>query len=447
MALFKARSQGRPAGFGLRGGLRFIVYLCALLLLAGFALQGLVPAQWVQRQAERHLSQRLDQPVTLAGVSLDMFPLPHVQADKFEVAGSAGPLLTGQGLRLYVDLGGLLRGAPFQRLEMDLLSVAPRALPAAVAGPGPHAIADMGLASLRVRRLGLLQQSDSRSGGPALRLNRMPGERWLLELQRDGETLTVNARRVGRRLRLEFGATAWTFAGLPMRNLTATAHLREEGIELEPLSADLAGGSLRASLDLQRLGDWRLRGSLTLRGLSLEPLLNGLGLPLLRGRADGTLYLAGEAQSPEQLPRSVGLTGELDLSDGALIGIDLQKAAAHRGIGEFAGGRTPFGQLHLSIETDGEAHKVALRGLTSADLQAAGQVRLGADRLDGSIQVRLSSAASGDVPLLVAGTPRAPLLRVDPEAMHGEAWGAPSQERDDEFPAKGKGDPWILHYE
>ncbi len=447
MSLFKARHR-RRAKFGFWSGLRFIGFISTLLLLIGIGLQILVPREWVQWQAEEHLTEQLALPVTLPGASLGMFPLPHVRSDQVQVGGAERPLLRGEGLRLFLDPGGLFRGQPFQRVDLERLSLGPQALLTVAAGS--DAVGDFGLNSLQAARVGLVAPDELDGNAPSLRLNRLPGERWLLELIRGDETLSVNAQRAGRWIRAELRAAAWTLEGEPelrFESLSTVARIQDGKVELEPFSAEFAQGTVRASLALERGDDWRLQGSLTLQQLPSGPLLERLGRPLLRGRADGTLYLTANAPGIESLAAELGVDGEVDLTDGELIGIDLQQPAVHRGIGEFSGGRTPFKELHLSVQASAGGQDVELRGLRSDALQAAGQVRIGGGRLQGSAQVRLSSRGGTDVPLLLSGTPRSPLLRVDPEAVHANAWHEPDQGPVDNGAVEDDGEPWILNYQ
>ena len=79
--------------------------------------------------------------------------------------------------------------------------------------------------------------------------------------------------------------------------------------------------------------------------------------------------------------------------------------------------------------------------------QAAGQVHIGGGRLQGEMQVRLSSRGASDVPLLISGTSRTPLLRLDPQAAHADAWREPDRKPVDTWDLRDDGEPWILHYD
>lgn len=475
MVLFKARHR-RRFSISLWRGLRIIGSISTLLLLLGLGLQWLVPEQLAQWHSESRLTEILEQPVTLEGGALRMFPLPHVAAERIELGDANARLLSGQSARLYIDPIGLLQGRPFRRVQIERGSLG---LDALLASPDIiERLAAAGFSNLEIERLGADATSEEAA---ALSVSGLPGERWLAQLQRGEQTLSIRGKRTGHWSTLEAEAMAWRLPAaqaLELSSLSALARWSEQALEVEQFNARLGGGQLHITLRAEQQRLWEIKGSATLQGVPVEALLQYLGLPLLQGRIDGSLLINGSAQHLDQLASAARFSGQAALVDGRLNGIDLQTPAERLSVGEFAAKDTAFSLLQLAISLDADGWLGEISALESSELTASGHIRIEpGEQLSGAMDVLLNETGAAQTPILVLGGVSAPRTRVAPEALlaadigravlgeeQGAAgihasgalerlsdwWNAPDDKTQATAPEPADSDPqtpWILDYE
>jgi hypothetical protein len=467
MAFFKARPL-RRARIGLWSGLRLIGSISTLLLLFGLGLQWLIPAQWLEWHAETRLSQLLGQPLELDAGELRLFPLPHLAAQRLRLGDANARLLNAQSVRLFLDPLGLLQGRPFQRVDMARGEIAWAAL---LQAPEVfERFGDAGFTHLQITRL----TADDSAPPAALSVSALPGQRWLAQLTRAEQVLSIRAEKIGRRTALDVEAMAWTLAAphpLAFSALRAQLQWTAGRLDIERLRACLGEGQWHWVGHLEYSQRWRMEGSMTLRQMPLETLLARAGVPLLSGQASGTLLLSGAAEHLAQLASALRLSGDLELLAGHWRGIDLKTPAERMSLGEFGDKDSAFERMRLELERDAAGWRVRIDSLEAPGLAAAGALRLGGDgSLRGRLKVSLTSADMRPLPIMLAGTLSAPRTRVDPAALlaaeasavepedatrtalqnlsqwwsdQGDAASAPSQ-----APAAGaSATPWILDYD
>lgn len=468
MALFKARHR-RRAKFTLWRGLGWIGSLSSLVLVIGLGFQWLVPQEWVEWQMEAHLSQALQRPVELEGARLKMFPLPRVHAEYLVIGDANARMVEAKETALYLNPMGLLRGRLFRRIQAEQVALDLEELLSlftTLAGSG-----EGGFSRLEIDRLGFTPGQPLGVTAPGLQLTGFADGRWSAELSRDEQRLTLRGRPQGTWLGLELESSAWTLFGqreTRLQELSATLRLVADAVELRQLKTVLAQGSVRGSGRVHREegADWRLEGSLTLTDVPVELLPSRLGLPAMLGSAEGTLFFSAAAGDLAKVSQGIRITGELQLSQGQLRGMDLARPAQTRGIGEFSGGDTRFDELMMVVEVAPSGRSFELVRLHSAQLTARGEIRVQpGERLEGRFDVNLSSAPDEAVPLLLGGALDAPIIRLAPGAIRPDSapeqstlehlqnwWGSGPKDSELETP-NAEGDekqqpvPWILDYE
>ena len=228
--------------------------------------------------------------------------------------------------------------------------------------------------------------------------------------------------------------------GLRLTELEARLAGEDGQFRLHPLRARLYQGSYRGDVRLDvREEPPRIRLSERLTGVEAGPLLRDVaGRPYVSGTANVSADLHGAGVEPDQLVRS--LTGELELRlrDGALLGVDLERAlsrahsVASGGQRGTPGKATEFRELRASA-------RVREGRLVSEDLSASsrrlriagrGSLDLLAARMDYRLDATLRKedeewpeALGGlTVPMRVTGPVDSPRVRVDlPAALKERA--------------------------
>ena len=112
-------------------------------------------------------------------------------------------------------------------------------------------------------------------------------------------------------------------------HVAATVLLDAGRLRLEPLSAELGGGTLRGLAVLDVSGETptvTLNGAVT--GFSLTEPATGLPFDLASGRGDAAFRLLAEGNSPAAMLATVSGTASLSATDGTLTGLDLSGAAS-----------------------------------------------------------------------------------------------------------------------
>lgn len=195
-------------------------------------------------------------------------------------------------------------------------------------------------------------------------------------------------------------------------------------------TATLYGGSLSSSTHLQRGARGRLAESLQLNAVALAPLLADLGRPqLLSGQGNLLLDLASSGSTVSELRR--GLAGDiaLEVSDGAVQGLNLAQAL-----------RRTLALLHGQAFTDAEAAQtefslltfkghLAERRLRAEELalrsplyrvEGSGRADLDAETLAGTLRVTVAEALSGQ-----AAEPLSEIAGLSVPVVISGPWAAP----------------------
>ena len=278
-------------------------------------------------------------------------------------AGSGKPTVSGALAIDRLDLDPYLPPA-----ATGPAATAPKAAPADGGGParpGPAAAAPDGWSDLSLLKRANLGLSLS-AGGIAYR------------------TIAIGPSVLA--LRLQEGRLVLDLQRMALYGGSATGRLQADGATAVP--------GLAAALDLTKV--------------QAEPLLAGaLGFDRLSGTASGTVSLAAHGGSEQALIATLGGKGVLQLTDGAIRGIDLpalianpQKALMHAAAQQTA--QTRFTQLSGTFTiADGILRNDDLV-LAAPGLQAGGAGRV--DLVQRRVDYRLSPKVGGNpVPVLVVG--------------------------------------------
>lgn len=233
------------------------------------------------------------------------------------------------------------------------------------------------------------------------------------------------------------------YGGVALEDFDLRLRLADNVLTVAPLTARLAGGSLRVEkrVDLSRRG-LAYAAQCRLRQVQVETLVDALYPPARGtafGRLDLDLDLAGTGTVPATLKRQLDGNGSFVLRDGKLTGAGLAGGlAAFFGedelrvlrFREFAGTlRLRQGQIELASALSGDDVRLLPQGTVGLD----GAVDLGLDsRFSPQLTRKLAGKGSlgrlvadaegwGRVPLRVKGTLTEPKLKLDSEALSRQA--------------------------
>lgn len=223
---------------------------------------------------------------------------------------------------------------------------------------------------------------------------------------------------------------------LTLSEVVAEARLRDGELVLAPLDARLLGGQFegRAAVDL-RAEPPRVSLQPTLRGIQVDRLaaLGGLAAPV-QGLGDFSLDLSFSGLDAEQILSSLDGSGQFQVEQGALLGVDLRALVGQElsrsnlgNISRAFGGQTEFQQFGGRIEARSGVVELPDLRLLAGDLGLAGSGRLDlpAGQVDYRMELNLSEALAaslprsvreatgGRIPLSIAGPMSQPVVSVD----------------------------------
>jgi len=177
--------------------------------------------------------------------------------------------------------------------------------------------------------------------------------------------------------------------------------------ELNPVTASLYGGGVNGSLTADAAGAQRLAAKLDLRGIQIGPLMkDALDQQPLEGRGNVAVDVSTGGNTVTQFKRKLNGTVGVQLTDGALNGVDiagaLRNAKAKLGGGSQEGQasgqqKTDFTEFGASLKiTDGVARNEDLSAKTPLlRLGGAGTIFIPEDRLDYTVKATVVPTLQG----------------------------------------------------
>jgi hypothetical protein len=409
--------------------LALLVLLAAAVGALGWWLSGDGPRE----QLQARISERLGVQVTVAKLSLDVWPLPKVAVSDVVVATQ--PPITAQRIELRPAWRKLLGlGGAARELEISLLSL-------------------QGL-SLPQKGIDQLTQSLSKTEHPAQQKRRLSAQNAsktdakLDGKEDEGAAIVVGLLAIPQRTRLD--GVVWQSAAGESLALSGDVSLNAARDQMQldlQLGSQAAGGKLTGQLRLPAPAKgqpWQLRGELKAQGVDLAALPGAR--QRMAGRLDAAMTLEATAPQLGGLGAALQTRTPFNVSSAVIKGIDLAKAV--RTLGLSRGGETALQQLsgNLTTRGSGAPMQLALSELQakSSILQARGAVSVGAASspgapraLSGKVDVDLT-AGDGKVgqavdktvgqlvgmPLEISGTTAAPQVQPTKGAMIGGAIGS-----------------------
>jgi uncharacterized protein involved in outer membrane biogenesis len=418
---------------GMKWPKRVLAALAALFAIAAVLPFFISLDDYIPR-IEKEASARLGEPVSVKRIKVSALPLPHVAIDGINV-GTSGDFRIGKVV-LVPDLFSLLQSTKvIRRIEIDGLALTPKAIEKIPSWTGPDAArSPQAPAQVRVEtvRLNNALVSFGKAGfGPfdaRISLGSDGAAKEASIATVDGK-LNALIKPDNKKFLLDLSAKAWA---LPAGPALLFDELRVKGVatladlNLSEISAKLYDGTAGGNATLSWRKGLQLAGRLDVRHMEMKHVATLLSPDTrVSGKLDAQPVFSASAKSAAQLLPALRLATRFEVKNGALHGVDIEKAATHLFKQAASGGETRFEQLsgHLLLER-GDYRFTQLK-IASGALAADGHVTISAKKeLSGRINAEVKAVGtSTGVPLTVAGTLDTPLLYPTGGTMAGAAAG------------------------
>lgn len=401
----------------------------AILLLLLLVAPLLVPMNTYRDQAAQMASSKLGLPVQIESLRIALLPTPRVH-----VAG----IRVGQGGEIQVaEVDALLDVATLfddikviSRLDIGQPVIKSSAVPLLtplLSQPG-------GPATVAVRRITL---REARLEWPELPLPLLAAEIAMSDsgqlqqavIRSEDGKLTLEARPQGEGYAASFSATQWTppvGPAIRFDSLTAQIGYAGQQLTLPAITAQLYGGKLTGTMQLDWHKQWRLGGKFTTEAIELGELTRLFSKSVtVSGRISGPGSFSSTAAAAGQLTDKLLLDYRFSVAKGVLHGMDLAKAASLFVKQTGQGGETQFDRLSGHLHMAGKQIELRDMQVASGLIAANGGVTISpAKKLNGLVEVELKKGlALVTVPLQVSGTTDAPLVMPTKAAIAGAAAG------------------------
>lgn len=229
------------------------------------------------------------------------------------------------------------------------------------------------------------------------------GQEQAIDLSALKEIKAVGSLRVG----------SLKVAGVKASNVRLDVRIADGKAEITPLEARLYGGSLSGSVSAIASSPARFAVNQRLNGVNVGPLLKdamGKDAPI-EGKGDVQLTLTAQGMTVSQLTRALNGSGQLELQDGAVHGINIARTirSAKSGLKTLTGNapnqagvsatdeRTDFSELKASFTmTNGILQNNDLSAKSPLlRMNGAGSISLVEERLDYVIKTTVVSTLKG----------------------------------------------------
>ena len=350
-----------------------------IVAVLGIALLHVVPLSGYASGAEKLLSGRLQEPVSVDSAGFTLFPAPQLRLKRIAI-GSAQDVKIETAI---VPLSsGLIFGGrmDFDEIELRSVSIEESAIPRLAA----WVQARPGAPGLRISRL------KSRTVKLALRSIELPafeasvafdknGGMQKMLLRDDKINLDMTALNDGG-LRAQFSAKNWRFPvgpALEFTDVVGAAMISGKHIAVSGIDGTLYGGALKGALVINWRNQLTAEGEFSLKGSDVGQLLPAFTRDFsARGVLDMSAKFALQGQTPDELFAAPRVAARFTLLNGTLDKVDLMRSFQSTGRTSRDGGNTSFNVL--TGEAQAVANRVSFRNLEllSSPLDCTGAVEV-----------------------------------------------------------------------
>ncbi len=198
--------------------------------------------------------------------------------------------------------------------------------------------------------------------------------------------------------KVQFNARNWELPlGQPVKfeflKLIGTADA--DGWSISDIRADLYGGLVTGSAQLNWQSNWQLTGHIFAKNIAVEPLMR-LYSPITRstGRMNADARFKYQGATEQQLFKQAQIQGRFLIQDGTLHNFDLITPLKSQNPTTLRrGGQTSFSSLSGGIAINDNTVMLHNLILQSGKFQARGDLRISQQKMSGSINTQLAAGA------------------------------------------------------
>ena len=414
--------------------LKRVLIAFAVLLVIAVALPFFISLNDYIPRIEKEILARIKEPVSIKSIKFGALPWPHVTVDGITV-GKTDDIKLGK-VMVTPDFFSLLQSTRVIRsIEIDSLVMTRKAIgkiPAwarsdAAKSPQPPPL--VRVESIRLDNA--VVRLDKAGFGPfdaRVSLNSKGEPEDASITTQDGKLKALIKPDKSKYL-IDASAKSWT---LPVGPALVFDELIIKGVatlndaDLSEVRAKLYGGTAIGKTTISWQKGLQLDGNLDVSRLELRHVASMLSPGThVSGKLSARPVFSASAASADQLMNALRLETLFSVQNGALHGVDIQKAATNLIKQGTTGGETRFEQLsgHLVMEHGG--YRFTQLKIASGALAADGNVSVSPKKeLSGRINAQVNAVGtSANVPLNVGGTVDAPLLYPTGGTIAGAAAG------------------------
>ena len=386
-----------------------------LVLAAAVVVPFVVPVATFIPQIARIVSDKLNQPVSIANLDVYLLPTPRAVAGGIRI-GAKDLVQIGE-LEIIPDLMSFVSGGPrtirlirAERVEVKEAALGiPKTMPKSEQGEPLH-IRRVVLKEVKLQHAqAKLPEFDLEADlGPGLKV-----EEARLATRDGALKVTAQPQKDGA-VALALVAKDWSLpAGPPLRfdALNAEGRFKGDTLDLPKIVAKLYGGSIGGSVRADWAKLWQVAGKASINGVDLVPLQQALGKPAkLSGKLKAQVTFSSRARTPELLAKALSLDGPFEVVGGAYQGVDLAKVSVTNSSTE---GATPFEEFKGSLQVRGQQVKITGLCVRSPKLVAGGNLDIAPDeKLSGKLDISMAKTAGFvGMPVSLSGTTSDPSVR------------------------------------
>jgi uncharacterized protein involved in outer membrane biogenesis len=414
--------------------LKRILIALAALLVSAVVLPFFISLNDYIPRIEKEVSARLKEPVSIKSIKFAALPLPHITVDGITV-GATDEIRLGK-VRVTPDLFSLLQPTKvINSIEIDSLVVTQKAIDKIQAwaksdgAKSPQQPPQVRVKSIRLDNA-LVHFGKASLGPFDARVNLdSKGEPEDASITTQDGKLKALIKPDKSKYLIDASAKSWT---LPVGPALVFDELIIKGVatpndaNLGEVSAKLYGGTVNGKTSISWQKGLRLEGNLNVSQLELRQVGSMLSPGThFSGKLSAKPVFSASAASAGQLMNALRLQTPFNVQNGALQGVDIQKAATNLIKQGTTGGETRFEQLSGRLVMERGSYRFTQLKIASGALAADGNVSISPKKeLSGRINAQVKAVGtSANVPLNVAGTVGAPLLYPTGGTMAGAAVG------------------------
>jgi hypothetical protein len=376
---------------------KLIVVGLVLIVVCGIGALQVLPLSGLRVRAEALLSDRLQEPVSMASFHFLLFPSPQIRIDRVTIGRAQE--ITIETAVVPVPLNAILdEKKEFEEVQLTNVKIAQSVVSRLAAfGKARTADTQLNFGVLRASGVKLTLANIELPAFDATIALTPTGAFHKAQIQHPKITLDLLPIKESGTLRVNFngkGIQPTIGPGLEFAFLSGTAVVDARQAAISNIDGRVANGTLGGAITLGwDEKQFRAQGELSLKNADLAQLLPGFTREFQStGLLEVTTKFSSQGAALDELFNAPAASSSFSASKGTLNNIDLVRAIQSRSKTPQRGGRTPFNEITGDAQAAGG--KLAFRNLklVSGPMNGGGAVDVGAGgELSGRLDLVLGS--------------------------------------------------------